>query len=451
MNIRDKRVSRGELLAALGAAGVGIASASALGGSSAAYATAPDDWHNVKGDYGAAGDGTTDDTTAINNAITGAAAAGGTVYFPPGTYRVNGTIEVGALAVQAAFGAVIEHYPANDTTDCMVITGLNAGRTKISGLQIKGRQNGHTFGRDLIRIGKGDYVTLEDLYLESPKRHAVHVEPSSNSFWVENLLMVNVKVQSPASDAFHFAVPAGRSGAFINQTTLINCESRSAGRHALALFNSNDVSSSNKISAFKVLNCELAGSGSTSEPLVKLATSSVGDIENVSFEDSVVEDTASQRSGYAILITGDSMSGLFSFENSIHFGTALGGVSGIQFFPHYYYRNILSSAYVPVLSSHMGLYKKYRTAPLAAAGFEDTHALKSGEIIKGYVLDRHNSGSHYAEFTCWGGSAPGLFVATQNNVLVSLSGSTIRLTNSSTTGGIYLELFLQRVTLDSAN
>jgi hypothetical protein len=122
MNIRDKRVSRGELLAALGAAGVGIASASALGGSSAAYATAPDDWHNVKGDYGAVGDGTTDDTTAINNAITGAAAAGGTVYFPPGTYRVNGTIEVGALAVQAAFGAVIEHYPANDTTDCMVIT-----------------------------------------------------------------------------------------------------------------------------------------------------------------------------------------------------------------------------------------------------------------------------------------------------------------------------------------
>lgn len=44
--------------------------------------------YNVRG-YGATGDGTTDDTTAVQNAIT-AAAAGGTVYFPPGSYVCNG-------------------------------------------------------------------------------------------------------------------------------------------------------------------------------------------------------------------------------------------------------------------------------------------------------------------------------------------------------------------------
>lgn len=38
--------------------------------------------------YGAVGNGVTDDTTAISNAIT--AAAGGIVFFPPGTYNVTG-------------------------------------------------------------------------------------------------------------------------------------------------------------------------------------------------------------------------------------------------------------------------------------------------------------------------------------------------------------------------
>lgn len=50
-------------------------------------------WENVK-DYGATGDGTTDDTTAINNAIT--AAQTGTrkrpVYFPYGTYKLSSAI-----------------------------------------------------------------------------------------------------------------------------------------------------------------------------------------------------------------------------------------------------------------------------------------------------------------------------------------------------------------------
>lgn len=43
---------------------------------------------NVK-DFGAKGDGTTDDTAAIQNAITTAGVSGGVVFFPPGTYKVT--------------------------------------------------------------------------------------------------------------------------------------------------------------------------------------------------------------------------------------------------------------------------------------------------------------------------------------------------------------------------
>ncbi len=47
-------------------------------------------YYNVKHpDYGALGDGSTDDTAAIQAAINGSSATGGIVFFPPGTYIIN--------------------------------------------------------------------------------------------------------------------------------------------------------------------------------------------------------------------------------------------------------------------------------------------------------------------------------------------------------------------------
>lgn len=52
---------------------------------------------NVK-DYGAVGNGSTDDTTAIQAAVTAAQGSECALYFPPGTYRITGTIAItGAL------------------------------------------------------------------------------------------------------------------------------------------------------------------------------------------------------------------------------------------------------------------------------------------------------------------------------------------------------------------
>jgi len=45
-------------------------------------------------DFGAVGDGTTDDTTAIQTADTAATAAGKTLYFPAGTYRINPAVRI---------------------------------------------------------------------------------------------------------------------------------------------------------------------------------------------------------------------------------------------------------------------------------------------------------------------------------------------------------------------
>ena len=51
------------------------------------------DWYNVKS-YGATGDGTTDDTTAVQAAIDAAiTAGGGVVYFPRGVYAIGGALQ----------------------------------------------------------------------------------------------------------------------------------------------------------------------------------------------------------------------------------------------------------------------------------------------------------------------------------------------------------------------
>lgn len=261
------------------------------------------------------------------------------------------------------------------------------------------------------------------------------------------MLLTNVKSQGAKRDAFHFELPAGFTTVFINQTTMLNCESRSSERHALALINDNTGSSAAKISCFKVINSELAGTTNSAEPIVRLSgPESGGVLENVSFEDSVIEDTSQTRQGPAMSITG-SMSGFFNFNNSNTYGTKGDPIVGFELFPHYYYRTIAGSAYVPLYSSHMGLYKKYRTASLAQNAFEDTYTLQDGEILKGYVLDRHNTGNWYAEFTCW--DTARLFVAAQNGLTVSINAGVIRLTNTSATAAL-LELFLQRVTKDSA-
>lgn len=72
---------------------------------------------NVKDDYSAAGDGSTDDTTAIQNAITAAGAVNGIVYIPEGRYRISSDLVcVGGETIEGSgAGSIIE--PTDDSTD----------------------------------------------------------------------------------------------------------------------------------------------------------------------------------------------------------------------------------------------------------------------------------------------------------------------------------------------
>lgn len=80
------------LRSAVGAGGLAAAATIASGPTASAATTTGVDWLNVK-DYGAIGNGTTDDTGAINSALSAATLArGGVVYFPAGTYLITSAL-----------------------------------------------------------------------------------------------------------------------------------------------------------------------------------------------------------------------------------------------------------------------------------------------------------------------------------------------------------------------
>lgn len=118
--------------------------------------------YNVKRDYSAVGDGATDDTTAIQNAINAASAAGGgIVYLPLGTYLlVTGlTMKTGVHLLGARGLSILK---AN--TAISMVSSSTTSQTKWSVRDVTFDLNNITSGTNygiIIQHNTCDYVTIE--------------------------------------------------------------------------------------------------------------------------------------------------------------------------------------------------------------------------------------------------------------------------------------------------
>lgn len=112
---------------------------------------------NVK-DYGATGDGTTDDSTAINNAITAAGAAGGNIVFvPEGTYIVQDiTMRSNVILRGAGRGSILK-LKDNTTADVIKSPAINPSTVisyaGVEDLTIDGNKANQSDGVDLQQYG----------------------------------------------------------------------------------------------------------------------------------------------------------------------------------------------------------------------------------------------------------------------------------------------------------
>lgn len=117
-------------------------------------------------DFGAVGDGATDDTTAIQNAITTCAAtSGGIVYFPPGIYACS-LLTISALAnvqlLGSGEGSVLKWvFNAAGGAGSLLTIADGSSRTRISMLQFDGSGlTNPAAGRTnhLVAIGNGSVI-----------------------------------------------------------------------------------------------------------------------------------------------------------------------------------------------------------------------------------------------------------------------------------------------------
>lgn len=139
---------------------------------------------NVK-DHGATGDGTTDDTTAIQNTIN-LATAGGVIYFPPGTYRLNGASSL-ALTVSGTrlLGAATEAAklvigPSFSATTAISVTAANC---QIENLSVSGESGTTTTNpvSDAIQVTGVRRTKLQNIYFQNINGWAIHVRSTAVS------------------------------------------------------------------------------------------------------------------------------------------------------------------------------------------------------------------------------------------------------------------------------
>ena len=154
---------------------------------------------NVK-DYGAKGDGSTDDTAAINSAIA-ALSPGDVLYFPRGRYMTNGghVVNTPSITIQGTTGRAQTY---NSSAQLYLRNGANADMLTIANNQITVRA-----------------MSLYGNYSNQTAASRGLVTPSTSG--ANYLLLDAVWVDSFNGDGFSFESSGGTLS-----STIVNCESR---------------------------------------------------------------------------------------------------------------------------------------------------------------------------------------------------------------------------------
>lgn len=193
-------------------------------------------FYNVKG-YGALGDGSNDDTSAIQDAIDAAeTAGGGLVIFPAGTYKITSQINlkskvslIGAGSNNSTGATTIKQVTTDEHGLFLENTTVSNGNLKIENLRIEGTSDGTGNGIYFKNTGSGGsyppflYCSFRDLFISN--FGATSGSPTNYGFNVEGLIVSvieRVVVQQCGNGFFINGDGAGSGYSTVNTSLTLN-------------------------------------------------------------------------------------------------------------------------------------------------------------------------------------------------------------------------------------
>jgi hypothetical protein len=167
---------------------------------------------NVR-DFGARGDGTTDDAAAVLAAVAALPPGGGTVWFPPGTYMLGRAIRAqknNVVLAGAGWGTVLKlannaSHELRNVIEVYSVNGWVIRDIQIDGNRANNPSYVYAWAQHAILIGVSTHITVERVYCHDTRRNGIWIDASSSHCEILNCYVDGVNV-------FDTADPNGSEG-----------------------------------------------------------------------------------------------------------------------------------------------------------------------------------------------------------------------------------------------
>jgi hypothetical protein len=166
-------------------------------------------FYNAK-DYGATGNGSTDDTAALNSVLTAInTAGGGHAYLPAGTYVISAPLVIYSNTFLELDPDATVSLAASSNCNMLIDAAHSTGSGSVSNITVKGgtwnrNANSGTGTSLMTMILGGDYLTVDSVqFLSAAGKYSLAIQNAThytvNNLYFNNVFSDCVHVQGPAA------------------------------------------------------------------------------------------------------------------------------------------------------------------------------------------------------------------------------------------------------------